>query len=166
MAGNIVSQVSGLVEKACDEFGVLLYDIEFIKEGKNQVLRIYIDKEPGGVFLDDCETLSRTVSELLDQSEILDIAYTLEVSSPGVERKLKQDWHYEKAIGKDIVVSLYSPFNNQKTLTGSLVSYGDTLVLACGKETVELEKSKISSARLYFDINAALKNAKVTETLD
>lgn len=163
MAGNIISQTAELVANACDEFGVLLYDIEFSKEGKNQVLRIYIDKEPDGVFLDDCETVSRKISELLDESEIINIAYTLEVSSPGVERKLKQAWHYEKVIGKDIVVSLYSPLNNKKSLLGKLVSYGENLVIDCDNEIIELEKTKISSAKLHFDINAALKNAKITE---
>lgn len=162
MAGNIMNQITGVVNQVCDEIGVLLYDIEFLKEGKDQVLRIYIDKEPSGVFIDDCENTSRMLSEILDQSDMISTAYTLEVSSPGVERKLKQDWHFAKAIGKEIVVSLYAPINNKKTLVGTLISYDDILVIDVQGENIELEKSKISSTKLYFDIQKSL-NSKNTE---
>lgn len=158
MAGNLLQQISSLASDVCNELGVLLYDIEFIKEGKNQVLRVYIDKEPNGIFIDDCESTSKRLSEILDEKDLIKTQYTLEVSSPGVERKLKQDWHFKKAIGKDIVVSLYSPLNNKKSLTGKLVSYEDTLTIDCLGEIIELEKNKISSAKLHFDILKSIKN--------
>jgi ribosome maturation factor RimP len=158
MAGNILHQISAVVSDVCNELGVLLYDIEFVKEGKNQVLRVYIDKEPNGIFIDDCENTSKKVSEILDEMDIIKTQYILEVSSPGVERKLKQDWHFKKVIGKDIVVSLYSPLNNKKSLTGKLISYEYTLIIDCLGEIIELEKNKISSAKLHFDILKSIKN--------
>ena len=157
MAKNVITAVSELSSRICEENGVYLYDVEYQKEGKNQVLRIYIDKE-GGINIDECETISRMLSEALDREDIISNAYNLEVSSPGAERKLSKDWHFEKVIGKQIELSLYAPFNGAKIILGVLEkAENNRIYLNINGEIVEFPKDKVASAKLYFDITEALK---------
>lgn len=157
MAKNIITAVSELASRICEENNVYLYDAEFQKEGKNQVLRIYIDKD-GGINIDECETVSRLLSEELDHADFIATAYNLEVSSPGAERKLTKDWHFEKVMGKQIELSLYAPVDGVKTVLGILEKVeNDVIYLNINGETAEFPKNKVASAKLYFDIAEALK---------
>ncbi len=157
MAKNILTSVIEVVTPLCEENGCFLYDAEFQKEGKNQILRIYVDKN-GGINIDECETVSRLISKKLDDEDLIATAYQLEVSSPGAERKLTKDWHFEKVIGKQIEVSLYAPMDGKKILTGILESYrSDEVTLLENGNSVFVSKDKIASAKLYFDINEVLK---------
>lgn len=158
MAKNILSSVIEMVTPLCEENGCFLYDAEFQKEGKNQILRIFIDKD-GGINIDECETVSRLISKKLDEEDFIASAYQLEVSSPGAERKLTKDWHYEKVLGKQIEISLYAPLDGKKTLTGILESFSDSeITLSENGSPLSLPKDKIASAKLYFDINEVLKS--------
>lgn len=157
MAKNILTSVIEVVSPLCEENGCFLYDAEFQKEGKNQILRIYVDKD-GGINIDECETVSRLISKKLDDEDLIATAYQLEVSSPGAERKLTKDWHYEKVMGKQIEVSLYAPMDGKKTLTGILETYdANEVTLLTNGNSVSISKDKIASAKLYFDINEVLK---------
>ena len=157
MAKNVLSSVIELATPICEENGCFLYDAEFQKEGKNQILRIYVDKD-GGINIDECETVSRLISKQLDEKDLIATAYQLEVSSPGAERKLTKDWHFQKVAGKQIELSLYAPIDGKKTLAGILASYqNDEITLLENGNAVVISKDKIASAKLYFDINEALK---------
>ncbi|MFQ9871799.1 MAG: ribosome maturation factor RimP [Oscillospiraceae bacterium] len=94
---NTVATVTQLVEPIVREAGVELWDVRFEKEGSLWFLRVYLDKE-GGVTIDDCETVSRALSPVLDQADPIEQSYILEVSSPGVERDLVKDWHFQKYV--------------------------------------------------------------------
>ncbi len=158
MAKNILSSVIELVAPLCEENGCFLYDAEFQKEGKMQTLRIYVDKD-GGINIDECEAVSRLISKKLDDEDLIATAYQLEVSSPGVERKLTKDWHFEKVMGKQIEISLYAPLDGKKTLTGILEALtADEITILENGNTVSLPRDKIASAKLFFDINEVLKS--------
>ena len=157
MAKNILTSVIEIITPLCEENGCFLYDAEFQKEGKNQILRIFVDKD-GGINIDECENVSRLISKKLDDEDLIATAYQLEVSSPGAERKLTKDWHFEKVMGKQIELSLYAPIDGKKTLTGVLKAYSaDAITILENNTDITLSKDKIASAKLYFDINEVLK---------
>ena len=151
MANNVISEITKLLESILADNSIYLYDIEFLKEGKLQVLRVYIDRDETGIFIDDCDSVSRILADELDKTNLINTAYNLEVSSPGVERKLSHPWHFQKVMGKDIEISLYAPFENKKTFIGKLIEYDNKIVIeADGGKKYEFEKSKVSSAKLHF----------------
>ena len=157
MAKNMITAVEELATDICEKNGAYLYDAEYQKEGKNQVLRVYVEKD-GGIGIDECETISRMLSEELDQMNLIQTAYNLEVSSPGVERKLTKDWHFEKVIGKQIELSLYAPLNGMKVILGVLEKMENKIIhIKVGDELYEIPADKVASAKLYFDITEALK---------
>ncbi|MBH1942308.1 ribosome maturation factor RimP [Mobilitalea sibirica] len=141
-----------LLEPVLKENHFELYDVEYVKEGGNWFLRAYIDKE-GGITVDDCELVSRTLSDLLDKKDFIPDSYILEVSSPGLGRQLKRDKHFEKSIGEEIEIKLYKPIDKKKEWVGKLVSY-DTNSLTIELEdqkTMTFLRSDIAIARLTFD---------------
>lgn len=137
----------------CEENGVYIYDVEYKKEGGSYVLRLYIDKD-GGVAIDDCEAVSRALNPILDEklSFIAD-PYVFEVSSPGMDRRLSRDWHFEKVIGKNVDIKTFAPFNGSKAFTAKLLGF-DHGVLSLEKDgqRVMLEKGKTASVRLSVEI--------------
>lgn len=137
-----------------EELGYELVDLEYVKEGKNWFLRLYID-QPGGVDLDDCTTFSEKMSEQLDSQKPDPIphAYYLEVSSPGAERPLKKEADLKAAVGEYIHVSLYQQIDSQNTFEGVLKTCTDEeLVLEIRiktrKKEIVIPRSNISKARL------------------
>ena len=158
MANNVSAAASDLASAVCEKNGCYLYDLEYLKEGKNQILRIFADKE-GGITIDECETISRTISKELDRLNLIDMAYRLEVSSPGADRKLTKDWHFSKVIGKQIEISLYAPIDGKKTYLGVLDHVEeDTLHLICDGIPLPFSFDQIASSKLHFDINDILKD--------
>jgi ribosome maturation factor RimP len=129
-----------------------LYDVEYVKEGGNWFLRAYIDKE-NGITVDDCELVSRALSDLLDKNDFIPDAYILEVSSPGLGRQLKRDKHFEKSIGEEVEVKLYKPVDKKKEFVGILTAFSQeslTLELENNK-TMVIPRSDIAMVRLTFD---------------
>ena len=108
MSKKIEEKVENLVEPKVQELGYTLYDVEYVKEGKDYYLRIYIDKDTG-ISLEDCELVSNNLNEILDQADYIKEQYFLEVSSPGVERVLKKDKHLRNNIGAKVQVKLNKP---------------------------------------------------------
>jgi ribosome maturation factor RimP len=129
-----------------------LYDVEYVKEGGNWFLRAYIDKE-NGITVDDCEIVSRALSDLLDKNEFIPDSYILEVSSPGLGRQLKREKHFEKSIGEEVEIKLYKPINKKKEFVGILSAYDqDTLTIEFeDKSTMVLPRADIATVRLTFD---------------
>lgn len=144
---KIESNVEALALPVCEELGLSLYDVEYKKEGQDWYLRIFIAKEDG-VGIDDCENMSRRMSDLLDEHDPISDAYILEVSSPGIERVLKKDAHFEGAIGEEVEVKLFSPMDGKKSISGVLTAY-DGKSVTLDEETV-IEKEKCAQVKTIF----------------
>lgn len=121
-----VKKIAEVAEEILQEFlaenGLSLYDAEYVKEGPDRVLRVYIDKEDGYIGTEDCEKVSRFLSDKLDELDPIEDNYVLEVSSPGLDRELKKDEHFSRYIGEEVEVSLYKAIDGEKKLVGKLVS--------------------------------------------
>lgn len=140
-----------LAAPVCEAQGCFLYDVEFKKEGADTFLRVFIDAD-GGVTVDMCEAVSRALEAALDSADPISEPYILEVSSPGIERALKKDWHYDAAVGKDVTIKLFRPIDGQKVITAKLVSHdkGIVTIQPEGGEKLRIEKGKIAKANLAF----------------
>lgn len=147
-----VKRTEKLLEPILSENNFELYDLEYVKEGSNWYLRAYIDKE-GGIKVDDCELVSRELSDLLDKEDFIPDAYILEVSSPGLGRQLKKDKHFDRSIGEEVEIKLFRPINKQKEWVGILIGYNaDTLMLRLDDENqMEIARKDIAMVRLTFD---------------
>ena len=131
--------------------GVEIYDIEYVKEGSDWYLRAYIDKEEG-VNINDCEAVSRALSDELDRTDFIEDAYILEVSSPGLGRTLKKARHFEQSMGLEVELKTYKPINKEKQFVGILKAYEDGAVtIETQKGDMRFEKADIASVRLTFD---------------
>ena len=136
-----------------EKHGFELWDVEYVKEGSNWYLRAYIDK-PGGIMVDDCEVVSRELSDILDEKDFIDEAYTLEISSPGLGRPLKKDKHLEKSIGEEVEIRTFRPINHEKQFEGILKSFDDKeLTIALNDEQeLTFARTDIALIRLALDI--------------
>ena len=130
--GNTVKIVWDIVEPLAKELGLSIWDVRFLKEGSQWYLRVFIDKE-GGVGIDDCVDLSHAIDGPIDEANPIEQAYILEVSSPGVERDLVRDEHFEKYIGEKIKVKMIRPVEGKREFSGILESY------SAGNITIRLE---------------------------
>ena len=134
--------------------GYELYNIEFVKEGKDWFLRVYVDMASGEGYIgtEDCEKVSRFLSEKLDEEDFIQEAYILEVSSPGLGRALKKDRHLEKSIGEEVEVKTYKPIDKKKEFIGILKGYDkDTITIETETEEMVFAKSDIAIVRLTLD---------------
>lgn len=137
-----------MVQPFLTEHGFELVDIEYVKEGGNWFLRIFVDKE-GGIDIDECGRISEYVSERLDENDPIPDAYFLEVSSPGAERPLKKPEDMAKAVGKPVFLTTYEPVGGAKEFEGRLVSFdGEEAVVEVGKQRQAIPYAKIAGARL------------------
>lgn len=128
-----------------------LVDVEYVKEAGNWYLRSYIDK-PGGITVDDCEVISRLLSDWLDKEDFIEDSYIMEVSSPGLGRPLKKDKDFERSLGEEVELRLYKPRNRQKEFTGILKAYDkDTVTLEMDGAEEVFERGEIALIRLAFD---------------
>ncbi|MEH2948148.1 ribosome maturation factor RimP [Sporofaciens sp. JLR.KK001] len=135
-----------------EELGFELVDVEYVKEGSTWYLRAYIDK-PGGINIDDCETVSRRLSDILDEKDYIDEAYILEVSSPGLGRPLKKEKDYKRSLGEEVEIRTYRMIDRQKEFTGILKEYDEKTVTIepDGGTLLTFDKSDIALIRLAFD---------------
>lgn len=132
---KITEVVETLAKPIVESLGLELVDVEYVREGANWYLRVYIDND-GGVTLDDCESVNKPLSEKLDEVDPIPQSYIFEVSSPGVERPFKKPKDYIKSIGQNVQINFYKPVDGCKTIEGTLESYNkDTIsVLAENSE--------------------------------
>lgn len=135
-----------------NEFRFELVDVEYVKEGSNWYLRAYIDK-PGGITVDDCEAVSRRLSDLLDEEDFIDDAYILEVSSPGLGRPLKKDKDFARSIGEEVEIRTFCPVDHEREFTGVLKDFDkNRLVIELeDHEIMEFARDNIALVRLSFD---------------
>lgn len=145
---KIKAAVEEMIRPYLEENGFELVDIEYVKEGSNWFLRVFVDKE-GGIDIDDCGRISEVLSEKLDKNDPIPTAYFLEVSSPGAERPLKKAEDVQKSVGKDVFVTTYEPVDGQKEFEGRLLSFEqDDLLIEAGKKQHVIPYAKVASARL------------------
>ena len=132
--------------------GFELVDVEYVKEGQNWYLRAYIDKE-GGITVDDCEIVSRELSDILDEKDFIDEAYILEVSSPGLGRPLKKEKDFKRSLGQEVEVRTYRMMDRKKEFTGILKDHDkDTVTIEMEDGSLKtFEKGDIALIRLAFD---------------
>ena len=147
---KIEERIEELVTKPINELGYKVYDVMYVKEGKDNYLRIFIDKE-SGISLDDCEKVNNAITDMLDEADIIKDQYFLEISSPGVERHIRKNQQLEEHIGKDINVRLFKPIDKQKDLTGTLQKFDDEqVVLLINEQEVSIKRDNISSMKRAF----------------
>jgi len=139
MSKNKVTEVvEALAKPIIENLGLELVDVEYIREGTNWYLRVYIDKD-GGVNLDDCEAVNKPLSEKLDEVDPIPQSYIFEVSSPGIERPFKRPADYIKAIGQKVHIKFYKPVDGNKTIEGILEAYNEgTVSILTEKEGIKI----------------------------
>ena len=143
-----ISQVALPVVREC---GCSLWDVEYVREGAERYLRVYIDKE-GGVDISDCEKISRALDPLLDELDLITESYHFEVCSAGLERPLRRSSDFAQFMGSPILVKLYRPWEGRKEIPGVLRGYEDGKVtVECGTETITFEKSQVALVRLRVE---------------
>lgn len=135
-----------------EEQGFELVDVEYVKEGGSWYLRAYIDK-PGGITVDDCENVSRQLSDLLDEKDYIEDSYILEVSSPGLGRPLKKEKDFERSLGEEIEIRTYRPVQHQKEFRGLLTAYDKNSITieTENHESMVFAREDVALARLAFD---------------
>ena len=149
---KITEQVWQLAEPLVRENGCSLWDVEYVREGSEWYLRLYIDKD-GGVNIDDCERISRAVDPILDEKDPIPESYRFEVCSAGLERALKRPSDFERFMGAAVLVRLFQPKNGTKEYPGILRGYDNGAVrVEYGTETLTFEKSEVALVRLRVEI--------------
>ena len=148
---KIEEKVEQLVKDPIEKLGYNLYDVEYVKEGPEYYLRIYIDKK-SGIDLNDCEKVSNEINEILDKADYIKEQYYLEVSSPGIERKLRKDKHLEQNISKNVEIKLFKKDNNgKKEYTGKLKAFNqEEIIIETDKEIV-IERKNIAQIKTIYE---------------
>lgn len=148
---KISEQVQQLVQPIVEAHGCSVWDVEYVREGDQRFLRLYIDKD-GGVDITDCEAISRAADPILDEADPIPESYTFEVCSAGIERALKRPSDFERFMGSNILVKLYRPRNGMKEIPGVLRGYENgTVTVEAGKETIVFQKSEVALVRLRVE---------------
>ncbi len=147
MSNKVEKKVESLMEEILTDSDFELVDVEYVKE-RDWYLRIFVDKV-GGIDLDDCKILSEKLGEILDKENVIDGAYILEMSSPGLDRVLKKDKDFVREAGKKIDVTFYAPVDGKKNLTGVL-EYRDKDFLKLA-DFDPLPREKVAQVRLHID---------------
>lgn len=156
---KITEEIEKLVSPIVDDLQLELVDIEFVKEGRDWFLRVYIDTPEGNIDIDQCAQVSEKLSEELDRTDPISQNYFLEVSSPGAERPLKKEEDFQQAIGQYVFIKTYEAIDGMKEFEGYLLAYGPDALevevrIKTRKITVVIDKEKIALARLAIDFSA------------
>lgn len=149
---KVTEVVAELVSPIVTDAGLELVDIEYVKEGRDWFLRVYIDKE-NGIDIEECGLISEKLSEKLDEIDPIPHNYFLEVSSPGAERPLKKDKDFERAIGKNVFIKTYEPIDGEKGFEGTLIEFTGEIIkvevkIKTRKKIIEIPFEKVANARL------------------
>ena len=149
---SIEEKVQNLIENKIEELGYQLYDVQYVKEGKDYFLRIYIDKSEG-IDLNDCETVNDAISDTLDEASYIKEAYFLEVSSPGIERVLRKEKHFEDNIGNVVDIKLFKSIDGKKEYQGILKNFDEEKLQIEEMEgkQVEIDRKNISLVKLHYN---------------
>ena len=155
--GGVVGAVRKIAEPLAEELGYVLWDVEYVKVGADMYLRITIDSEEG-ITIEDCEKMHRAIDPLLDEADPIEDAYHLEVSSPGIERELKEDWQIDACEGWQVEVRLYAPIDGAKSYLGILVGTdenGDVLVQCdpASEDAKVFPRASVASLKTRYDFD-------------
>lgn len=150
-SNNIESKVEELLKTTIENMGYDLYDVLYEKEGKDYYLRIVIDKQ-NGIDINDCEKVNNEINPILDDADYIKEQYFLEVSSPGVERLLRKEKHFQAQIGNEILIKLFKPLNNQKEIIGILEEYNkNEITIKTYESTIKINIKDIAIAKTIFN---------------
>lgn len=149
---NYEQQTEKILLPMMEEYGFELVDVEYVKEGGTWYLRAYIDK-PGGIDINDCEKVSRRLSDILDEKDFIEDSYIMEVSSPGLGRPLKKEKDFKRSLGQEVEIRTYRMIDKSKEFRGVLTSYDDATVTITQEDDSlkEFDRSNIALIRLAFD---------------
>ena len=148
---KVTEKVTQLAQPVAEELGLEIWDVEYVREAGQWYLRIYIDKD-GGISINDCEAMSRTLDPLLDEADPIQEAYVFEVCSAGAERELKRERDFERYMGTLVEVKHYQPVNGAKSHVGKLAGYDSGAVtLDINGKTVSFEKAQVAQVRLRIE---------------
>ena len=149
---KVTEIVAEFAKPIVEQHGCQLWDVEYVREGSERFLRLYLDKPDGTVDINDCEAISRAVDPILDEKDPIAESYHFEVCSAGLERALKRPSDFERFMGSPIMVKLYRPRNGLKEIPGILRGYEEGRVtVEAGKETITFEKSELALVRLRVE---------------
>ena len=153
---NLEEKVESLIKEKIENLGYKLYDVQYVKEGQNYYLRVFIEKEKGTIDLNDCEKVNNGINELLDKADYIKEQYFLEVSSTGLERLLRKDSHLQENIGNEVQVSLYKPIEilekKQKEFTGTIINFNDNEInFKIDNKEITIDRKSISQIKTIFD---------------
>ncbi|KYH29887.1 MULTISPECIES: ribosome maturation factor RimP [Clostridium] len=145
---TLINKLNDLIKPIVLKLNYELYYIEYIKENNENYLRVYIDNEKG-ISLEDCEIVSREISDMLDNEDPIEESYYLEVSSPGIERILYNDEHLHKYVNYDVLIKLSKPHKGQKLFEGKLIDFSkDTITIEAENFKVNIPREKIKKVTL------------------
>ena len=148
---KVTELVASFAKPIVEANGCELWDVEYVREGSDYFLRLYLDKE-GGVDINDCEAISRAMDPILDEKDPIPTSYIFEVCSAGLERALKRPSDFERFMGSAVTVKLYRPRNGLKEIPAVLRGYEDgRITVEAGKETITFEKSEVALVRLRVE---------------
>ena len=148
---SIEEKIESLVTKPINNLGYDVYDVQYVKEGKDYYLRIFIDKQEG-IDLNDCEKVNNEINNLLDEADYIKDQYFLEISSPGIERILRKDKHLKVNIGKMIELKLFKPINKQKNIEGTLNNFDkDFILLKADENEIKIDRKDISVIKTIYE---------------
>ena len=148
---KVTELVAQFAQPIIEENGCSLWDVEYVREGAERYLRIYIDKE-GGIDIDDCEKIHRAIDPILDEKDPIAESYHFEVCSAGIERALKRPGDFARFMDSPVLVKLYRPRNGLKEIPGILRGYEEgKITVEAGKETITFEKSEVALVRLRVE---------------
>ena len=148
---SIEGKIEKLVETKITNLGYELYDVQYVKEGKDYFLRIFIDK-PKGISLEDCEKVNNEITDLLDTADYIKQQYFIEMSSPGIERILRKEKHLNDNIGETIEIKLFKHINKKKEIIGVLKQFDEnTIVVLTNDEQIEISRRDISQIKKVYE---------------
>lgn len=147
---NIAGTVRDLISPTVETLGYRIWDVEYVKEGADMYLRVTIDSDDG-IGIEDCEKVNRAIDPILDEADPIEGSYYLEVSSPGVERVLSSDEHFERMKGAEVEVKLFSPVDGKKSYCGTLIARdGEFITLDSENGEIKLENRMVSKVTTVF----------------
>ena len=150
MAENIETKVEKLVSEPIFRLGYEIYDVQYVKEGKDYYLRIFIENETG-ISLDDCEIVNNAIVDILDEADYIKEQYFLEISSVGLEKNLRKDKHFESSIGEEIEIKTFKPIEGLKLFSGELIAFeNNEATIKMNENTYKINKKDISSAKTLY----------------
>ena len=153
---NIEEKIENLVKPKIEDLGYELYDVQYVKEGQNYILRIFIEKPNSSIDLNDCEKVNNSINDLLDNANYIKEQYFLEISSTGVEKILRKDKHLKENIGEEIQISLFKQIDilgkKQKEIIGVLKEFNENnIIIQINKGDISINRKDISQIKTVFD---------------